>query len=169
MFVSAISNMINHNDSYVPNFLSLPPLPHPMSLVHHRVPGLALYICSNFSPAISFTYGDTNMSMLFSPSAPLSPSLTESTRVPANSFINTIFLYSIQNVNVKSLSHVQLFMTPWTVAYQAPLSMGFSRQQYWSELAFPSPRDLPNPGIKPQSPASQTEALTSEPPGKYMC
>ena len=50
------------------------------------------------------------------------------------------------------LSRVQLFATPWTVAYQAPLSMGFSRQEYWSGLPFPSP-DLPNPGIEPGSPA----------------
>ena len=48
-------------------------------------------------------------------------------------------------------SHVQLFATPWTVAHQAPLSMGFSRQEYWSGLPFPSPGDLPNPGIEPGS------------------
>ena len=54
-------------------------------------------------------------------------------------------------VKVKSLSHVRLFATPWTVAYQAPLSMGFSRQEYWSVLPFPSPGDLPNPGIDPGS------------------
>ena len=53
---------------------------------------------------------------------------------------------------VKSLSRVQLFMTPWTVAYQAPPSMGFSRQEYWSGLPFPSPGDLPNPGIELGSP-----------------
>ena len=57
-------------------------------------------------------------------------------------------------------------MTPWTVAYQAPLSMGFSRQEYWSGLPFPSPGDLPGPGIEPGSPALQTDALLSEPPGK---
>ena len=62
--------------------------------------------------------------------------------------------------------HVQLFATSWTVALQTPLSMGFSRQEYWSGLPFPSPGDLPNPGIKPQSPALQTGALPSEPPGK---
>ena len=49
-------------------------------------------------------------------------------------------------------SHVRLFATPWTVAYQAPQSMGFSRQEYWSGLPFPSPGDLPNPGIEPGSP-----------------
>ena len=49
----------------------------------------------------------------------------------------------------QSLSHVQLFVNPWTVACQAPRSMGFSRQEYWSGLPFPSPRDLPNPGDNP--------------------
>ena len=67
---------------------------------------------------------------------------------------------------VKSLSRVRLFATPWTVAYQAPPSMGFSRQEYWSGLPFPSPGDLPDPGIKPRSPAFQANALTSELPGK---
>ena len=56
-------------------------------------------------------------------------------------------------------------MTPWTVALQAPLSMGFCRQEYWSGLPFPSPGDLPNPGIEPGSPAWQADALSSEPPG----
>ena len=69
-------------------------------------------------------------------------------------------------VCVKSLSRVLLFATLWTVARQAPLSMGFSRQEYWSGLPFPSPGDLPNPGIKPGSPALQADALSSEPPGK---
>ena len=64
---------------------------------------------------------------------------------------------------VKSLSLVQLLATPWTVAYQPPLSMGLSKQEYWSELPFPSPGDLPNPGIKPGSPALQTDALPFEP------
>ena len=67
---------------------------------------------------------------------------------------------------VNLLSHVRLFATPWTVAHQAPPSMGFSRQEYWIGLPFPSPGDLPNPGIKPGSPAFQADALTSEPPGK---
>ena len=67
---------------------------------------------------------------------------------------------------VKPLSRVQLFVTQWTVAHQAPLSMGFSRQEYWSGLPFPSPGDLLNPGIEPRSPALQADALTSEPPGK---
>ena len=53
-------------------------------------------------------------------------------------------------------------MTPWTIAYQAPLSMGFSRQEYWSGFTFPSPGDLPNPGIEPRSPALQADALIPE-------
>ena len=69
---------------------------------------------------------------------------------------------------MKSLSHVPLFATPWNVAYQAPLSMGFSRQEYWSGLPFPSPGDLPNPGIEPRSPSLWADALTSEPPGKPL-
>ena len=64
---------------------------------------------------------------------------------------------------VKSLSRVRLFATLWTVAYQAPPSMGFSRQEYWSGLPFPSPGDLPDPGIEPWSPALRADALTSEP------
>ena len=63
-------------------------------------------------------------------------------------------------VKVKSLSRVWLFETPWTVAHLALLSMGFSRQEYWSGLPFPSPGNLPNPGIKPRSPALQAGALT---------
>ena len=70
-------------------------------------------------------------------------------------------------VCMKLLSRVRLFVTPWTnIAHQAPSSMGFSRQEYWSGLPFPSPGDLPNPGIEPRSPALQADALTSEPPGK---
>ena len=69
-------------------------------------------------------------------------------------------------VKVKSLSRVRLFVIPWTVAHQAPPSLGFSRQEYWSGLPFPSPGDLPDPGIEPRSPELQADTLTSEPPGK---
>ena len=68
---------------------------------------------------------------------------------------------SIQRkVKVKSLILVWLFAIPWTVAHQAPPSMEFSRQEYWSGLPFPSPGDLPDPGIKPRSPALQANAFT---------
>ena len=69
---------------------------------------------------------------------------------------------------VKSLSRVRLFATPWTVACQAPLSMGFSRQEYWNGLPFPSPGDFLDPGIESGSPALQADSLPSEPPGKPM-
>jgi len=68
---------------------------------------------------------------------------------------------------VKLFSHVRLFAIPWTVAYQAPSSMEFSRQEYWSGLPFPSPGDLTNPGIKPRSPTLQADTLLSEPPEKH--
>ena len=69
---------------------------------------------------------------------------------------------------VKSLSHVRLSETPWTVAHQAPPSMEFSGQEYWSGLPFPSPGDLLDPGIEPGSPALQADALLSEPPGNLF-
>ena len=69
-------------------------------------------------------------------------------------------------MKVKSLGRVHLFVTPWTVAHQASPSMGFSRQEYWSGLPFPSPGDLPHPRIKPRSPALKADTLSSEPPGK---
>ena len=79
--------------------------------------------------------------------------------------INRYLFSSIQFSSVQSLSRVQLFATPWTVAYQAPPSIGFSWQEYWRGLPFPSPGDLPDPGIEPGSPAFQADALTSESPG----
>ena len=76
-------------------------------------------------------------------------------------------------MNVHASSVAQSFVTPWTVACQTPLSMGFPRQEYWSGLPFLSPGDLPDPGVKPGSPAWQAHSLPSEPPGKppkfYMC
>ena len=66
---------------------------------------------------------------------------------------------------MKLLSCVRLFVTPWTVAHQAPPSMEFSRQAYWSGLPFPSPGDLPNPGIEPGSSTLRSDTLLSEPPG----
>ena len=66
----------------------------------------------------------------------------------------------------ESRSAVSLFVTPWTVAYQAPLFMGFSRQEYWNGWPFPSPGDLPNPGIEPRPLTRQADSLLSEPPGK---
>ena len=70
-------------------------------------------------------------------------------------------------IHAKLLSCVQLFVTLWTVAHQAPLSMGFSRQEYWIGLPCPSPGDLPDSGIELGSPALQADFLPSEPPGKH--
>ena len=67
-------------------------------------------------------------------------------------------------MHVSSLSSVRLFVTPRTVAFEAPPSTGFSRQEDWSGLPFPSPGDLPDPGIEPWSPALQADALPSKPP-----
>ena len=71
---------------------------------------------------------------------------------------------SMISLKLKSVSRIQLFVTPWTV----PLSMEFSRHEYWSGLPFPSPGDLPDPGITLGSLALQAESLLSEPPGKVM-
>ena len=83
------------------------------------------------------------------------------------------FLYSYCSFSIpcgsesvsRSLESVHLFVTSWIVACQAPLSMGFPRQEYWSGLRFPSPGDLPNLRIEPRSSALQTDSLLSEPPG----
>ena len=89
-------------------------------------------------------------------------------RLKIAKLITTLFLCMIMKLCillpiVKLLSRVRLFATPWTVAYQDSLSMGFSRQEYWSGLPFPSPGDLPDPGIEPRSPTLEADTLTSEP------
>ena len=77
-----------------------------------------------------------------------------------------LFVTPMDYFCVLLLSHVRLFATPLTVTCQAPLSVGFSRQEYWSGLPFPSPGDLPHPGIEPKSPALHVDALLSELLGK---
>ena len=79
------------------------------------------------------------------------------------------FVYNVNFVAFQSRSHSQFFVTPWTVAHQVPLSIGFSKQEYWSELPFPPPGDLPNPGTEPASLASPALAgrfFTTEAPRK---
>ena len=86
-----------------------------------------------------------------------------------DSFLPYLLSLSLKSLLLLLLSHfsrVRLFVTPWTIAYQAPLSMGFSRQEYWSGLLFPSPGNLPDPGIEPGSPALQADSLLTGPPGK---
>ena len=72
------------------------------------------------------------------------------------------------NIRTCVLSCVQLFATLWTMALQAPLSLKFFRQEYWSGLPFPTPGDLPDPGIEPASPALAGKSFTTEPPGKPL-
>jgi len=80
--------------------------------------------------------------------------------------LNRAYVWWSESESFSRFSWVRLFVTPWTVAHQAPLSMGFSRQEYWSGLPFPSPGDLPDPGIEPRSPLLKLDSLPSEPPGK---
>ena len=80
--------------------------------------------------------------------------------------IFTVLYHSLVFVVVQSLSHVQLFATPWTIACQAPLSVGFPRQEYWSGLPFPSPGDLPDPGVEYVSPTLAGGFYTTESPAE---
>ena len=86
----------------------------------------------------------------------------------SRSFVVWGLCYVMPRLKGQLLSHVQLFGTPWTGARQAPLSMGFPRQEYWSGLPFPSPGDLPDPGMEPESPELQADSLPSEPAGKCL-
>ena len=89
--------------------------------------------------------------------------------IPRNQTFSTLLTALIQSnkhLLILMLSHVQLVPTPWTVACQAPLSMGFSRQEYWSGLPFLPSEDLPDPGIEPRSPALQADSLLTELQGK---
>ena len=81
----------------------------------------------------------------------------------AMQYILTAYLFYSQQFVLSSLSCVQLFVTLWTLAHQAPISMKFSKQEYWKEQPFPSPGDLPDPEIEPRSPALQADSLPSEP------
>ena len=85
-------------------------------------------------------------------------------RQPGKAFTEKVWS-AFSYMTVKSFSHVRLFVTPWTVACQTPLSMRFSRQEYWDGLPFPTLRDLPDPGMEPRSPALQADSLLTEPPG----
>ena len=91
------------------------------------------------------------------------------------SFVHSVPSYTVLSTGTLSIfvcvclfvfSHVQLFETWGTIAYQAPMSIGFSRQEHWSGLPFPPPGDLPNSGIKPVSPTLAGGFFTTEPPGK---
>ena len=163
--------------TYSPSWTAIPPLSpyHPSGSSQCTNPKHAVS-CIEPGLAIRFIYDIIHVSMPFSQIITLSPSPTESKRL----FYISVFLllshiqgyhYHLSKFHIYVLSCVWLFVTPWTIAYQAPPSIGFSRQGYWSGLPFPSPGDLPDPGIEPGSPVFQADVLTSEPPGKpqYMC
>ena len=108
------------------------------------------HLASNNTPSppdnLDMTHFQPSGTFLSSHSSPLGPSS------PVTFLSHMLLrLWDFMKVKVKSLSHVQLFSTPWTVAYHTPLSMGFLRRNYWSRLPFPSPEDLPDPGIEPGS------------------
>ena len=102
------------------------------------------------------------MGQTAAPSAPADP--TSDVQMPSVKKICGGFKRFV----VELLSYVRLFATPWTMAHQALLSIGFSRQEYWSGLPFPSPGHLPDPGIKPKSPASAGGFFTTQLPGNLM-
>ena len=95
---------------------------------------------------------------------PVPSSTSHSMAITRNPLFQTLESFACM---LSPFSHIQLFGTPQTVAHQAPLSMGFSRQEYWSGLPCPSPGDLPDPGIKPISPAEQADSLPTEPSGRH--
>ena len=102
-----------------------------------------------------------------SPAATLPPSLTSDLEIP--SFLGKSLNKSLLLLLLCVLSHVQLLATPQTVAHQAPLSMGFSRREYWSRLPFPSPGEVPDQGWNSGlSPAFAGRFFTTEPPGKAL-
>ena len=95
----------------------------------------------------------------------MAPCILGVTKAPDSISLNTV-LYRLKEKKKRSSSVISdSSVIPWTVAYQAPPSMEFSRQEYWSGLPLPSPGDLPNPGLEPGSPALREDALPSEPPG----
>ena len=137
--------------------LSLPP---PSSSHHHILPWISKSLLmdhrtSRLLTSVSPYSGDR---VIFS-----KHNLNHFTKSPTSPSSLLFF-----RVCVRTLSHfspVWIFATPWTVAHQAPLSIGFSRQESWSGLPCPPPGDLPNPGIEPRSPTLQADNLSSEPQG----
>ena len=155
----------------------------PQELQHARLPCPSL-ISLSLLKLMSIEFAMPSIHLILCHPLLLLPSIFPSIRVFSNELALCIrwpkywsFTFSISHSNeilpmmpfygdvCVLVSHVWLFATPWTIAHQAPLSVEFCRQEYWSGLPFPSPGDLPNPGIKPGSPALQVDSSPSEPPG----
>ena len=134
--------------------------------MNHSIPGLPVhYQHPEFTQTHVHWVDDAiqPFHLLSSPSPPAPQNLLKLMSIESMMPSSHLIFHPPWKVKVKSLSSVWLFETPWTVAYQAPPSMKFSRQEYWSGLPFPSPGDLPGPGMEP---SSSTDALPSELPGK---
>ena len=151
---------------YIPSFLSLPPTPPP-TLPSRMLQSTKLgSLCYMAAISICFTYGSLYTSMLLS----VHPSLSFACCVPESVLYASVSIPTLQIGSAVSFfwipcvcmlscfSRVRLFETLWTAAHQAPLSMGFSRQEYRRGLPCPPPRDLPDPGIEPTSLMSPASA-----------
>ena len=101
--------------------------------------------------------------------ASLTPLSTPPLKSAQNTSLSSLCYTAMSHCECVSHCCVRLFVTPWIVVCQSPLSMEFSRQEYWSGLPFPSPGDLPDSGIKPRTPELQTDSLPSEPNGSPIC
>ena len=159
----------------LPSWTCLQPLPHPHTILpmwivtEHRVelPVWYSHFCwlSVLHTVMYMSQCSHSSPHLLLPCAVFTRLFSLSLLLPENMFISTIFLDSAHVCVLSHFKHVWLFATPWTIAPQAPLSMGFSRQGYWSGLPFPSPGDLPDPEVKLLSPALQADSLPTEPWG----
>ena len=166
---SHFTNPISVYSRSIPGFPCFPPSNHYL-LIHQS--SLAIYQVQ-FS-SVQFTKLTPTYSLGFNLDAILSKtsSLTKSSNFPnLDCVLFVCFSSSLHNfVKLTAcscmLSFVQVIATPRTIACQAPLSMGCRRQENWSGLPFPPPRDLPNPGIEPGSPALQADSLPLESSGK---
>ena len=143
--------------------------PHPIPLGLPSAPSPCILSTCLMHPAWAGDLFHTWWHTCFNAVLSEHPTLAFSYRVPVSvlyiKFLKNYFSCSF-NWKWKLLSRVQLFVTPQTIASQAPLSMGFSRQDYWSGFPFPSPEDLLDPGMEPKSPVSQEDSLPFEPQGK---
>ena len=153
--------------SFLEEISSLPILLFPSISVHLRRASYRSFLFSVTLHSVGYIFPFLlGFSLLSFPQLFVKPPQT--TTLPSCTPLCLGWFWSSPTVAVQWLSHVRLFATPWTVAYQAPLSMGFPRQEYWSALSFPSPGDLPNQGVKLMSPALQVDSLPLSHQGSHL-